>query len=248
MTSSIAAGNAQASAIAAGLPIAQSDAARYGSVADQNMAATNTAGQFNAGATLSAHTADANAANTAGQYNAGTALSVNTNDANAKNTAGQFNAGAQNAMTGANMSAVNSAAATNAAAENNMSQFNTASANSAAATNAGAVNASSQFNAASSNAAAQQNASLPIEREQEMTTILNGIYSNPNLTAAEQSQAASNAKAVMAGLYTATNATFAAGTPSIFGAGNAPAPQPVTPNAAYAPTSIAPTYRQAKSR
>jgi hypothetical protein len=144
------------------------------------------------------------------------------------------------------MGAINTAAATNAAAMNNTSQFNTASANSAAATNAGAVNASSQFNAASSNAAEQQNASLPIEREQEMTTILNGIYSNPNLTASEQTLAASNAKAVMAGLYAATNATFAAGSPQIFGpaptqspSNNAPPPRQVTQNARLAPNQLA---------
>lgn len=250
LTSSIAAGNSERSAIQAGLPIAQADAARFGTVADQNMAATNTAGQFNAGANLSASSTDANATNQAGQFNAGSALSAAAADAAAKNTAGQVNSAAENNMTGANMSAVNAAAASNAAAVNNTSQFNAASQNSASATNAGAINTAGQFNAASSNAATQQNASLPISREQQMSQVLEGIYSNSNLTAAQQQQAALNAKAVLGGLWSATNATFAAGAPQIFGpapttspSNNAPPPQAIAPPSPrngnlYAPNGI----------
>lgn len=194
MTSSIAAGNATNAAINAALPIAQGDAARYGSVADQNMGAQNTASQ----------------------YNAGNTLSLNTNNAQFANQAAATNAAAKQQMEIENMQAANAAAAAKAAAQNAASQFNAASFNAQSAANQAAINQANEFNATSQNSAQQVNASLPIQREAQMTQVLSDIYSNPNLTAAQQQQAAANAKTVLQGLQQATNATFAAGVPQIF--------------------------------
>lgn len=227
MTSSIAAGNAERSAIQAALPIAQADAARFGSVADQNMAATNTASQFNAGANLNAATSDANAANAAGQFNANAANQMAATNMAAKNEAGQFNANAANTTSQFNANSANQAAAYSANAANEGGQFN-----------AGQVNANAQFNAGQFNASAlnqeqlaenqhQYDSSLIAQqtnnwlswqnqREQSMGQILASIYQNPNLTPAQQQQAADNAKVIYQGLWNATNNTFASGVPQIF--------------------------------
>lgn len=168
MTSSIAAGNAQRAAIQSALPIAQADAARYGSVADQNMAASNMAGKFNAGQNLQASMADAAAANQAGQFNAGAEnqagqfnasneQAANQYNATAENQAGQFNANSQNQMTQANMAATNRAGEFTANADNQASQFNANSANQAAYYNANSANEAGQFNVGQLNAAAQFN-------------------------------------------------------------------------------------------
>lgn len=200
MTSSIAAGNAQRSAIQAALPIAQADASRYGSVADQNMAAQNTASQFNAGQNLSASTTDANAANQAGQFNAGaqnqagqynasnqqTASQFN---AGAQNTANQFNANSQNQMTTANMNATNQAAEFGANANNQTSQFNANSANQADYYNANSANQAGQFNVGQLNAGAQFNASQSNASNLAQQQAQEGQYEfNRNLDANQSNQ------------------------------------------------------------
>lgn len=227
MTSSIAAGNAERSAIQAALPIAQADAARYGTVADQNMAATNTAAQFNSGANLNAATSDANASNAAGQFNANASNQMAATNMAAQNEAGQFNANAANTNSQFNANSANQAAAYSANAANEGGQFN-----------AGQVNANAQFNAGQFNASAlnqeqlaenqhQYDSSLVAQqtnnwlswqnqREQSMGQILASIYQNPNLTPAQQQQAADNAKVIYQGLWNATNNTFASGVPQIF--------------------------------
>lgn len=205
MTSSIAAGNATRSAIQAAMPIAQADASRYGSVADQNMAATNAAGQFNAGQTLNASTTDANASNTADQFNA-----------NSQNQAAEFGANAENTVSQFNANSKNQAAAYNANASNEAGQFNTGQINT--------VNTDQQQKQIQQNqfdrtlTAQQSNAyfAQQFAREQQMAQVMTSIYENPNLTAAQQQAAAQNAKIVMQGLQQATDATFAAGVPSIF--------------------------------
>jgi hypothetical protein len=205
MTSSIAAGSAERSAIQQALPIAQADAARYGTVADANQAAQNTAGQSNANANLAAATADANAANTAGQFNANAANQITAENMDAQNTAGQFNANAAN----------------------NTSQFNANSTNQASAFNANSANEAGQFDAGQTNANNQFNTNLNAQqsnlwfgttqnREQEMAAVMQSIYENSNLTPEQQQQAANNAKTIFQGLWNATNATFAQGVPSVF--------------------------------
>jgi hypothetical protein len=227
MTSSIAAGNAERAAVQAALPIAQADAARYGTVADQNMAATNQAGQFNAGANLNASTTDANAINTAGQFNANAGNQMTATNMAAENEAGQFNANAKNTTSQFNANSRNQASAFSANAANEAGQFN-----------AGQTNANNQFNASQTNQSELQQQQLAEnqhqydttvnqtqtnnwlswqnQREQAMGQILTGIYSNPNLTPAQQNQAATNAKSIYQGLWTATNNTFASGVPQIF--------------------------------
>lgn len=216
MTSSIAAGNAERSAIQAALPIAQQDAARYGSVADQNMAATNTAGQFNAGQTLQASAADAGAENTAGQFNAQSNNQMTQANMDAKNTAGQFNSTAQNNADQFNANSFNQAAAYNANASNEAGQFNVGQIN---GMNQSAQNLAEQqyqydrtLNAQQSNAFFGQQ----YQREQQLSAVLSSIYENPNLTAEQQQQAAANAKVVLQGVWNATNQTFASGVPDIF--------------------------------
>jgi len=227
MTSSIAAGNAERSAIQAALPIAQADASRYGSVADQNMAATNTAAQYNAGATLNAAGADANAANAAGQFNANAANQMSATNMAAQNEAGQFNANAKNTTAQFNANSQNQAAAYSANAANEAGQFNAGQVNSNQQFNAGQFNASAlaqnqlaenQHQYDSSLIAQQTNnwLSWQNQREQSMGQILASIYQNPNLTPDQQNQAASNAKTIYQGLWTATNNTFASGVPQIF--------------------------------
>lgn len=227
MTSSIAAGNSQRAAIQAALPIAQADASRFGSVADQNMAAGNQAKQFNAGANLNVATSDANAANAAGQFNANAGNQMTATNMAAKNEAGQFNANAANTTSQFNANSANQASAYSANAANEGGQFN-----------AGQVNANTQFNAGQFNASAlaqnqlaenqhQYDSSLVAQqtnnwlswqnqREQAMGQILASIYQNPNLTPTQQQQAADNAKTIYQGLWTATNNTFASGVPQIF--------------------------------
>lgn len=271
MTSSIAAGAAERAAIRSALPIAQANAARYGSVADQDMAAQNQADQFNAGQAMRASLADAQAANAASQFDAGQQNQMtqanmsaenraaefganadntaNQFNANSANQAGQFNAGSQNQMTQANMDAANRAAEFGANADNNVSQFNANSANQAAAYSANAANAAGQFNVGQLNNMAQFNANTQnnmalnqqqlaerqyefdrginqkqtnqwfgseFNRENVMGQILQGIYSNPNMTPEQQKQAASNAKTIFQGLWNATNTTFANGVPDVF--------------------------------
>lgn len=205
MASSIAAGNSTRAAIQAALPIAQQDAARFGSVADQNMAATNTAGQFNAGQTLSASTTDSNAANTADQFNAGETNQASAFTANAANTASQFNA-----------NSTNQAAAYNANASNEAGQFNVGQINTVNTDQQAKQIQQDQFgrslNAQQSNAYFAQQ----FNREQQMSQVMTSIYENPNLTAEQQQTAALNAKVVLQGLQQATDATFAAGVPSVF--------------------------------
>lgn len=216
MTSSIAAGNSERAAVQAALPIAQADAARYGSVADQNMAAANQAGQYNAGATLNASTTDANAANTAGQFDAQSQNSMTQANMDAANTAGQFNANAGNQTSQFNANSGNQASAYNANASNEAGQYN-----------AGQINSTSQFNTGQTNnnqlaysqlGAQQSNLWYGTEqnREQEMSAVMQSIYSNSNLTPAQQEQAAANAKTVFQGLWNATDATFAQGVPDVF--------------------------------
>lgn len=74
-------------------------------------------------------------------------------------------------------------------------------------------------------------------REGQLAAVLQGIYSNPNLTPQQQAAAAENARATMTGLWESFNRTFAAGIPPIFanpypqlpGAGAAPAAAPALP-------------------
>lgn len=53
-------------------------------------------------------------------------------------------------------------------------------------------------------------------REQQLATVLNGIYSNPNLTPAQQQQAATNARAVLGSVTDGYNAVMSNGIPPIF--------------------------------
>lgn len=227
MTSSIAAGNATRAAIQAALPIAQQDAARFGSVADQNMAATNQAGQFNAGQGLQLSLADAGAANTADQFNANAGNQMTATNLDAANRAAEFGANATNSASQFNANSANQAGAYNAGATNEAGQFNVGQINGINQHNADQWNAitqgqqaqaeqQNQFDRTLNTQQANQFFGSTFQREQQMASVMQSIFENPNLTPAQQQQAADNAKVVMQGLWTATNNTFAAGVPSIF--------------------------------
>lgn len=216
MTSSIAAGNSTRAAIQAALPIAQQDAARYGSVADQNMAATNTAGQFNAGQTLQASAADAGALNTAGQFNAQSNNQMTQANMDALNTAGQFNANSQNNTSQFNANSFNQAAAYNANARNDAGQFNVGQLNNMGLSQQQLAEQQYQYDKTLSAQQANQFFGSTFQREQQLSTVLQSIYENPNLTSEQQQQAATNAKVVLQGLWDATNQTFQSGVPQIF--------------------------------
>jgi hypothetical protein len=216
MTSSIAAGNSTRAAIQSALPIAQQDAARFGSVADQNMAATNTAGQFNAGSTLQASAADAGAANTAGQFNAQSNNQMTQVNLDAKNTAGQFNANSQNNANQFNANSFNQAAAYNANASNEAGQFNVGQLNSMGLSQQQLAEQQYQYDKTLNAQQSNQFFGSTFQREQQLSTVLQSIYENPNLTSAQQQQAATNAKVVLQGLWDATNQTFQSGVPQIF--------------------------------
>lgn len=216
MTSSIAAGNSTRAAIQSALPIAQQDAARFGSVADQNMAATNTAGQFNAGQTLQASAADAGAANTAGQFNAQSDNQMTQLNMDAKNTAGQFNSTAENNTSQFNTNSFNQAAAYNANASNEAGQFNVGQINSMGLSQQQLAEQQYQYDKTMNAQQSNQFFGSTFQREQQLSTVLQSIYENPNLTSAQQQQAATNAKVVLQGLWDATNTTFQSGVPQIF--------------------------------
>lgn len=216
MTSSIAAGASERAAVQAALPIAQADAARYGQVADANQNASNTASQFNANSNLTSATTDANAANAAGQYNAGQKNQMTQANMEATNRANEFSANAQNQTSQFNANSINQASATNAAALNNTSQFNAGQYNTSVLNQQQLQEDQYKFDRTVDQTQANQWFGSQFQREQTMGQILQSIYSNPNLTPAQQQQAADNAKTIFQGLWNATNATFASGVPSVF--------------------------------
>lgn len=216
MTSSIAAGSAERAAVSAALPIAQADAARYGQVADANQTASNTAKQFNAGQTLTSSVTDANATNTASQFNTGQKNQMTQANNDATNRASEFGANAQNTNSQFNANSINQAGAFNAGSANTNSQFNAGQTNSGLMGQAQLAQQGYQFDRSLNAQQSNQYFGSQYQREQQMSQVLTSIYNNPNLTPAQQQQAADNAKTIFQGLWNATNTTFAAGVPQVF--------------------------------
>lgn len=74
-------------------------------------------------------------------------------------------------------------------------------------------------------------------REQQLATVLNGIYSNPNLTPQQQAQAAANARAVLSSVTDGYNTVMANGIPPIFAN---PYPMQFQPQTAQPTQSVSP--------
>ena len=74
-------------------------------------------------------------------------------------------------------------------------------------------------------------------REQQLATVLNGIYSNPNLTPQQQQAAATNARAVLGSVTDGYNAVMANGIPPIFAN---PYPMQFAPQTAQPTQSVSP--------
>lgn len=74
-------------------------------------------------------------------------------------------------------------------------------------------------------------------REQQLATVLNGIYSNPNLTPQQQQAAAANARAVLGSVTDGYNAVMANGIPPIFAN---PYPMQFQPQTAQPTQSVSP--------
>lgn len=216
LMSTMAAGASQRAAIDAAMPIAQADAARYGSVADQNMAATNTdrlADQSMYGQLLGQEVGiNANLA----ESERARGFTARENDLQRKFQTGERVGAQQFQQSMQSMQNVWQAAQNNAQLKQQLTLQQMQEAHDAAQRALDRSFTGTQ----NDKQLAQQRFSefeTAMKNQSEMlSNTLSAIYSNPNLNASQQAQAAANARAMYQSLFNSYAHAMSGGVPQIF--------------------------------